>query len=80
MEDRPPTALIAIYRIIAVADVPTLVAGLLAAAAGKTWGAYVLVAYVGVRLGSHLVVGAFMYHDIMNRPWPTVPPADCDDD
>ena len=68
-----------LWRFVRLLDLPALLVGGIAAAAGQRWGAYVLVANLIVQIGSHLSVGAWAYHDVMSRPWPEVPVlTDCD--
>ena len=67
-----------IYRLIKMLDLPALVVGGLAAAAGHRWGGYVLVVDVVVQIGAHLMVGTWAYRDVMTRPWPEVQRVDCD--
>jgi hypothetical protein len=61
-----------IYRFVKLLDVPALVIGGLAAAAGHRWGGVVLVTDVAVQIGSHFAVGTWAYRDVMSRPWPDV--------
>jgi hypothetical protein len=70
--NRLPRAL-ELWRLVRVVDLPALLVGGLAAAAGNRWGAYVLVANLVVQIGSHLAVGGWAYRDVMSRPWPDVP-------
>jgi hypothetical protein len=62
-----------LWRLVQIIDMPVLFVGGIAAAAGQRWGAYVLVAYLIVRISSHLAAGAWGYLEVMSRPWPEVP-------
>ena len=68
-----------IYQAIRALDLPALLVGGLAAAAGQRWGGYVLVVNVTVQVGSHVTVGGWSYRDVMARPWPHVAPGDDDE-
>ena len=73
----PP--LLRVWRIVAILDMPAFFVGGLAAVAGHRWGAYVLTANLVVQIGSHLIVGAWAYRDVMTRPWPKVAPVNDQD-
>jgi hypothetical protein len=62
-----------LWRLVNLVFVPALLVGGVAAVAGKRWGAYLLLADVILRIGSHLAAGVWAYHDVMSRPWPEVP-------
>lgn len=68
-----------LWRLVLVVDIPLLVVGGLASADGRRWGGIVLVAYVAVRLATHLDAGRWSYLDVMRRPWPQVAPVPDDD-
>jgi len=68
-----------LWRMVGILDMPAFIVGVLAALAGHRWGAYVLVANLVVQIGSHLIVGAWAYREVMTRPWPKVAPLDDDD-
>jgi hypothetical protein len=72
-------ALLRLWSIVGILDMPALIVGGVAAVAGHRWGAYVLIANLVVQSGSHLIVGAWAYRDVMTRPWPEVAPLDDDD-
>jgi hypothetical protein len=67
------SAALQLWRLVRLFDMPSLLIGGIAAAAGQRWGAYVLVANLVVQIGSHLTVGAWAYRDVMSRAWPEVP-------
>jgi hypothetical protein len=73
----PP--LLRLWQIVAMLDVPAFMVGGLAAVAGHRWGAYVLIANLVVQIGSHLILGAWAYREVMTRPWPKVAPLGDDD-
>jgi hypothetical protein len=77
-EERIPRVL-RIFRLVKMLDLPALLVGGLAAAAGHRWGGDLLVVYVTVQIGVHLMVGAWAYRDVMTRPWPEVQRVDADD-
>jgi hypothetical protein len=63
-------------------QLPWLLVGGIAAAAGERWGAYVLVAQIVFQVAAHLLVGGANYRRVMARPWPqvaAVPDDDWDD-
>jgi hypothetical protein len=68
-----------VWRIVAIFDMPVFFVGGLAAVAGHRWGAYLLIANLVVQIGSHLIVGASTYRDVMTRPWPKVAPVKDED-
>jgi len=75
--DREPIPpVLRLWRAVSIFDVPALIVGCLAAVARHRWGAYVLIVNLVVQIGSHLVVAAWAYHDVMTRPWPKVPTVD----
>lgn len=74
MADRKLPALLRVYRLVKLVDVPALFVGGVAAAFGHRWGAILLLANVIVQIGSHVLVGTWAYRDVMTRPWPSVAP------
>ena len=68
-----------IFAVLAFLDTPWMLAGGLAAVTGRRWGAYVLLGWIAVRIGMHLVVGTLSYREVMGRPWPPVAPLADDD-
>jgi hypothetical protein len=76
---QPLPPLLRLWRIVGLFNTPAFIVGGLAAVAGHRWGAYVLIANLVVQIGSHLIVGAWAYRDVMTRPWPNVEPLDDDD-
>jgi hypothetical protein len=69
-----------LWGLVEILDPLALVVGGFAALTGHRWGAYVLLANLVVRIGSHLLVGRWAYRDVMARPWPKVAPLDDWDD
>jgi len=65
---------IRLWRVIGTLDIPVLLVGGLIAATGRVWGGYILVANVVVQISTHLLVGRWVYRDVMTRPWPSVAP------
>ncbi len=73
----PP--LLRLWKIVGMLDIPAFIVGGVAAVAGHRWGAYVLIANLVVQIGSHLILGAWAYREVMTRPWPKVAPLGDDD-
>jgi hypothetical protein len=73
----PPT--LRLWRLVSRLDLPAMFVGAAAAALRHRWGAYVLLANLGVQIGSHLLVGSWAYRDVMARAWPRVEPLRDDD-
>jgi hypothetical protein len=55
-------------------------AGVIIALTGRRSGIFLVLGAVGVQMALHLVVGVVGYRQVMNRPWPSVPPLDDDDE
>lgn len=54
--------------------------GVYAAAFGHRFGAYLLLSGFALTLVIHLALGVVGYREVMNRPWPQVPPLEDDDE
>jgi len=79
MNEQAPPPLLRLWRIVGLLNMPAFIVGGFAAVASHRWGAYVLIANLVVQIGSHLMVGAWAYREVMTRPWPKVAPLDDDD-
>jgi hypothetical protein len=68
------------YRAASSAYLVMVIVGALAAAAHQRFGAYLLIAYVVLQIGSHIGIGFYGYREVMAREWPTVASQSDDDD
>ncbi len=71
-DPQPPRSLIALVVAGSPGAAVLMMVGLLSAALGHRFGAYLLLGAICTQFASHLAIGILWYREVMRRPWPNV--------